>query len=194
MTTMTKTMAESIATLVSAGLSVEDAVKAVTLLGEAKTATTKQPKADKATKKAQPKAETDKKVGGITRARKAQPKAAESKTVANAAKANADHGFEVMAVSQFEIVKTTRTDDPTITVWRVSLKERVDKADWRDLSAYFGREFDAGYWRGAWTFTFNPEGVLNGDELTKAQAKALASAREARKAAREAKRAAKKSA
>lgn len=173
--TMTKTMANQIATLVNAGLSVEDAVKAVTLLGEAKTATTKQPKADKAIKKT-------------------QPKAAESKTVANAAKANADHGFEVMAVSQFEIVKTTRTDDPTITVWRVSLKERVDKADWRDLSAYFGREFDAGYWRGAWTFTFDPEGVLNGDELTKAQAKALANAREARKAAREAKKAAKKSA
>ena len=190
---MTKTMANQIATLVNAGLSVEDAVKAVTLLGEAKTATTKaQPKADKATKKAQPKAETDKKVGGITRTRKAQPKAETTKTTtAKAVKTDADHGFEVMAVSQFEIVKTTRTDDPTVTVWRVSLKERVNKADWRDLSAYFGREFDAGYWRGAWTFTFDPKGVLNGDDLTKAQEKAIADARAARAAHKAAKKAAK---
>lgn len=180
-TTITATMAAELKALTDVGFSIEDAIKAY----EAIHGTT-QPKAEtKITKKAQPKAET--KI-----AKKSQPKAETAKTAtAKAVKTDADHGFEVMAVSQFEIVKTTRTDDPTVTVWRVSLKERVNKADWRDLSAYFGREFDAGYWRGAWTFTFDPKGVLNGDDLTKAQEKAIADARAARAAHRAAKKAAK---
>ena len=197
MTTMTKTMAESIATLVSAGLSVEDAVKAVTLLGEAKTTTKKaQPKAEsKATKAAQPKAETGKveKVGGITRV-KAQPKAeSKSKTTATA-KPNAENGKALMLNCKFNIEQATRTDDPSVKVWRVSLAERVAKSDWADLSRYFGAEFDAGYWRGAWTFCFDPSKVLAGGEMTAKQSKAVEERKAERKAAREAKRAAKKSA
>lgn len=172
MTTMTKTMAESIATLVSAGLSVEDAVKAVTLLGGAKTATTKaQPKAEsKATTKAQPKAERA------------------------TAKADADHGKALMANCKFVIEQTVRTDDPTVTVWRVSLAERVAKSDWADMNAYFGATFDAGYWRGAWTFPFNPTKVLAGGKLTAKQSEVIADRKAARAAAREARKAARKGA
>ena len=160
MTTMTKTMAESIATLVSAGLSVEDAVKAVTLLGGAKTATTKaQPKAERAT-----------------------------------AKADADHGKALMANCKFVIEQTVRTDDPTVTVWRVSLAERVAKSDWADMNAYFGATFDAGYWRGAWTFPFNPTKVLAGGKLTAKQSEVIADRKAARAAAREARKAARKGA
>ena len=194
MTTMTKTMAENIATLVSAGLSIEDAVKAVTLFGEAKTATKKaQPKAEgKATKAAKPKAEVEK-VGGITRV-KAQPKA-ESKSKATAtAKPNAENGKALMLNCKFNIEQVTRTDDPSVKVWRVSLAERVAKSDWADLSRYFGAEFDAGYWRGAWTFPFDPSNVLAGGEMTAKQSKAIEVRKAERKAAREAKKAAKKSA
>jgi chemotaxis protein histidine kinase CheA len=201
-------MAESIATLVSAGLSVEDAVKAVTLLGGAKTATTKtQPKAEKATAKAaQPKAESKATTKAQPKAEskaKAQPKAEKATTKAEKAttkaekatvKADADHGKALMANCKFVIEQTVRTDDPTVTVWRVSLAERVAKSDWADMKAYFGREFDAGYWRGAWTFPFNPTKVLAGGKLTAKQSEAIADRKAARAAAREARKAARKGA
>lgn len=183
---MTKAMATELKKLVDAGFSIEDAVAIVAVLhdgidtpqpkAESKAKAKKaQPKAEKATTtKAQPKAES--------KAKKAQPKAEAPKTTAKAVKPNYDHGFEVMADSQFKVVKTTRTDDPTITIWRVSIVDRVSKPDFKDLAAYFGREFDAGYWRGAWSFAFDPSGVLNGEELTDAQAKAIADAKSARKA------------
>lgn len=165
MTTMTKTMAENIATLVSAGLSVEDAVKAVTLLGEAKTAT-----------------------------KKTQPKAESKATATVTAKPNAENGKALMLNCKFNIEQATRTDDPSVKVWRVSLAERVAKSDWADLSRYFGAKFDAGYWRGAWTFCFDPSKVLAGGEMTAKQSKAVEERKAERKAAREAKKAAKKSA
>lgn len=182
--TINANMAKELKALTDVGFSIEDAVKAYTALhgataqpkAESKAKATKaQPKAEKATTtKAQPKAES--------KAKKAQPKAEAPKTTAKAVKPNYDHGFEVMADSQFKVVKTTRTDDPTIAIWRVSIVDRVSKPDFKDLAAYFGREFDAGYWRGAWSFAFDPSGVLNGEELTDAQAKAIADAKSARKA------------
>ena len=163
MTTMTKTMAESIATLVSAGLSVEDAVKAVTLLGGAKTATTKaQPKAEKAT------------------ATKVQPKA--------------ENGKALLTNCKFVIEQTVRTDDPTVTVWRVSLAERVSKSEWADLNAYFGATFDAGYWRGGWSCPVDPAKVLAGGKLTAKQSKVVADRKAARVATREARKASRKGA
>ena len=195
---MTKTMATELKKLVDAGFSIEDAVAIVAVLhdgidtpqpkAEKATTTKAQPKAEKATTtKAQPKAESKAKAKAQPKAEskakaKAQPKAEAPKTTAKAVKPNYDHGFEVMADSQFKVVKTTRTDDPTITIWRVSIVDRVSKPDFKDLAAYFGREFDAGYWRGAWSFAFDPSGVLNGEELTEAQAKAIADAKSARKA------------
>jgi hypothetical protein len=95
---------------------------------------------------------------------------------------------------KFNIEQATRTDDPSVKVWRVSLAERVAKSDWADLSRYFGAEFDAGYWRGAWTFCFDPSKVLAGGEMTAKQSKAVEARKAERKAAREAKKAAKKSA
>lgn len=160
--TINANMAKELKALTDVGFSIEDAVKAYTALHGA----TAQPKAES---KAKAKA-------------KAQPKAEAPKTTAKAVKPNYDHGFEVMADSQFKVVKTTRTDDPTIAIWRVSIVDRVSKPDFKDLAAYFGREFDAGYWRGAWSFAFDPSGVLNGEELTDAQAKAIADAKSARKA------------
>lgn len=177
MTTMTKTMAESIATLVSAGLSVEDAVKAVTLLGGAKTAPKAQPKAVKATP-----------------APKAQPKAESKATTKVQPKADADHGKALMLNCKFSIEKTVRTDDTTVSVWRVSLSERVAKSDWADLNAYFGATFDSGYWRGAWTFPFDPTKVLAGGKLTAKQSKLVADRKAERKAAREARKASRKGA
>ena len=159
---MTKAMATELKKLVDAGFSIEDAVAIVAVLHDG--IDTPQPKAESKAKA------------------KAQPKAEAPKTTAKAVKPNYDHGFEVMADSQFKVVKTTRTDDPTITIWRVSIVDRVSKPDFKDLAAYFGREFDAGYWRGAWSFAFDPSGVLNGEELTDAQAKAIADAKSARKA------------
>ena len=175
MTTMTKTMAESIATLVSAGLSVEDAVKAVTLLGGATTATKKaQPKAEsKATTKVQPKAEK-------ATATKAQPKA--------------ENGKALVQTCKFTVEKTVRTDDANVTVWRVSLAERVSKSEWADLNAFFGATFDAGYWRGGWSCPVDPTKVLAGGKLTAKQSKIVADRKAARVATREARKASRKGA
>lgn len=188
---MTKTMATELKKLVDAGFSIEDAVAIVAVLHDG----INQPKAEKATKAAQPKAETGKveKVGGITRV-KAQPKAESKSKTTVTAKPNAENGKALMLNCKFNIEQATRTDDPSVKVWRVSLAERVAKSDWADLSRYFGAEFDAGYWRGAWTFCFDPSNVLTGGKMTAKQSKAVEARKAERKAAREAKKSAKKSA
>lgn len=189
-TTITTAMAVELKALTDAGFSIEDAIKAYTAIhGDVQP---KAEKATKATKKAQPKAEVEK-VGGITRVRKTQPKA-ESKATTATAKPNAENGKGLMLNCKFNIEQATRTDDPSVKVWRVSLAERVAKSDWADLSRYFGAEFDAGYWRGAWTFCFDPSKVLAGGEMTAKQSKAVEARKAERKAAREAKKAVKKSA
>lgn len=199
MTTINAKQAQALKALVNAGFSFEEAaVMYKALVGD------EQPKAEKATKKAQPKAESKatkaaqpkaevEKVGGITRVRKTQPKA-ESKATTATAKPNAENGKGLMLNCKFNIEQATRTDDPSVKVWRVSLAERVAKSDWVDLSRYFGAEFDAGYWRGAWTFCFDPSKVLAGGEMTAKQSKAVEARKAERKAAREAKKAVKKSA
>ena len=165
---MTKTMATELKKLVDVGFSIEDAVAIVAVLHDG---IDTQPKAEsKATTKAQPKAERA------------------------TAKADADHGKALMANCKFVIEQTVRTDDPTVTVWRVSLAERVAKSDWADMNAYFGATFDAGYWRGAWTFPFNPTKVLAGGKLTAKQSEVIADRKAARAAAREARKAARKGA
>lgn len=195
--TITTSMAAELKALTEAGFSIEDAIKAYTAIHgnvqpKAEKATTKaQPKAEsKATKAAQPKAEVEK-VGGITRVKKTQPKADKATTTAKP-KANAENGKALMLNSKFNIEKTVRTDDPSVAVWRVSLVERVEKSDWSDLSRYLGAEFDAGYWKGAWTFCFDPSKVLAGGKLTKTAEKAIAKRRAERVASREAKKAAKR--
>lgn len=192
-TTITTSMAAELKALTDAGFSIEDAIKAYTAIhGDV------QPKAEKATKattteKVQPKAEVEK-VGGITRVRKSktQPKAESKATTTAKPKANAENGKALMLNSKFNIEKTARTDDPSVAVWRVSLVERVEKSDWSDLSRYLGAEFDAGYWKGAWTFCFDPSKVLAGGKLTKTAEKAIAKRRAERVASREAKKAAKR--
>lgn len=194
MTTINAKQAQALKALVNAGFSFEEAaVMYKALVGD------EQPKAEKATKatatkKAQPKAETGKveKVGGITRVRKTQPKAESKATTTAKPKPNAENGKALMLNCKFNIEQTTRTDDPSVKVWRVSLAERVAKPDWADLSRYFGAEFDAGYWRGAWTFSFDPTNVLAGGKMTAKQSKALEDRKAERKAAREAKKAAKR--
>ena len=177
---MTKTMATELKKLVDVGFSIEDAVAIVAVLHDG---IDTQPKAEsKATTKAQPKAESK-------ATTKAQPKAERA-----TAKADADHGKALMANCKFVIEQTVRTDDPTVTVWRVSLAERVAKSDWADMNAYFGATFDAGYWRGAWTFPFNPTKVLAGGKLTAKQSEVIADRKAARAAAREARKAARKGA
>ena len=197
MTTINAKQAQALKALVDAGFSFEEAaVMYKALVGE-------QPKAEKATKKAQPKAESKatkaaqpkaevEKVGGITRVKKTQPKAESKATTTAKPKPNAENGKALMLNCKFNIEKTVRTDDPSVAVWRVSLAERVAKPDWADLSRYFGAEFDAGYWRGAWTFSFDPTNVLAGGKMTAKQSKALEDRKAERKAAREAKKAAKR--
>lgn len=189
-TTINTKQAKALKALVDAGFSFEEAA----VMYKALVGGDEQPKAEKVTKAAQPKAETGKveKVGGITRVRKTQPKA-ESKATTTA-KPNAENGKSLMLNCKFNIEQATRTDDSSVKVWRVSLAERVAKSDWADLSRYFGAEFDAGYWRGAWTFCFDPSKVLAGGEMTAKQSKAVEARKAERKAAREAKKAAKKSA
>ena len=187
--TINTTMAIELKALTDVGFSIEDAIKAYTAIHgtqpKAEKATTKatQPKAEsKAKAKAQPKAESKAKA-------KAQPKAEKATT-----KADADHGKALMANCKFVIEQTVRTDDPTVTVWRVSLAERVSKTDWADLNAYFGATFDAGYWRGGWSCPVDPAKVLAGGKLTAKQSKIVADRKAARVATREARKSAKKGA
>lgn len=184
-TTITATMAVELKALTDVGFSIEDAIKAYTAIHGG--AQPKAEKATKATKKAQPKAESK-----ATKA--AQPKAESKATTTAKPKPNAENGKALMLNCKFNIEQVTRTDDPTVSVWRVSLAERVAKSDWADISRYFGAEFDAGYWRGAWTFCFDPSNVLTGGKMTAKQSKAVEERKAERKAAREAKKAAKKSA
>lgn len=185
---MTTAMARELRKLTEAGFSIEDAVAIVAVLHDG---IDNQPKAEsKAKAKAQPKAE---KVGGITKMRTtAQPKA--EKATATKAQPKAENGKALLTNCKFVIEQTVRTDDPTVTVWRVSLAERVSKTDWADLNAYFGATFDAGYWRGGWSCPVDPAKVLAGGKLTAKQSKIVADRKAARVATREARKSAKKGA
>lgn len=182
---MTKAMAQELRKLTEAGFSIEDAIAIVAVLHDG---IETQPKAEKATTKAQPKAE---KVGGITKM--AQPKA-EKATTATKAQPKAENGKALVQTCKFTVEKTVRTDDANVTVWRVSLAERVSKTDWADLNAFFGATFDAGYWRGGWSCPVDPTKVLAGGKLTAKQSKVVADRKADRKATREARKASRKGA
>ena len=178
---MTKAMAQELRKLTEAGFSIEDAIAIVAVLHDG---IDTQPKAEKATKKvAQPKAESK---------AKAQPKA--EKATATKVQPKAENGKALLTNCKFVIEQTVRTDDPTVTVWRVSLAERVSKSEWADLNAYFGATFDAGYWRGGWSCPVDPAKVLAGGKLTAKQSKVVADRKAARVATREARKASRKGA
>ena len=185
-TMMTTAMARELRKLTEAGFSIEDAVAIVAVLHDG---IDTQPKAEKVTAKAkaQPKAESKAKATP-----KVQPKA--EKATATKVQPKAENGKALLANCKFVIEQTVRTDDPTVTVWRVSLAERVSKSEWVDLNAYFGATFDAGYWRGGWSCPVDPAMVLAGGTLTAKQSKIVADRKAARMATREARKSARKGA
>lgn len=180
---MTKAMAQELRKLTEAGFSIEDAIAIVAVLHDG---IDTQPKAEKATTKvAQPKAESKAKA-------KTQPKA--EKATATKVQPKAENGKALLSNCKFVIEQTVRTDDHTVTVWRVSLAERVSKSEWADINAYFGATFDAGYWRGGWSCPVDPAKVLAGGKLTAKQSKVVADRKAARVATREARKASRKGA
>lgn len=182
---MTKAMAQELRKLTEAGFSIEDAIAIVAVLHDG---IETQPKAEKATAKvAQPKAESKARAKAKT-----QPKA--EKVTATKAQPKAENGKALVQTCKFTVEKTVRTDDANVTVWRVSLAERVSKTDWADLNAFFGATFDAGYWRGGWSCPVDPTKVLAGGKLTAKQSKIVADRKAARVATREARKSAKKGA
>lgn len=97
-------------------------------------------------------------------------------------------GEALLSTVKFKVEKTVRTDDGVTPVWRVTLAERIEKAAWADLHKYLSDEFYCSYWRGAWSFCFDPTTVLKGGRLS-AQAKKKIEAKKAEvEKAKEAKR------
>ena len=98
-------------------------------------------------------------------------------------------GEALLSTVKFKVEKTVRTDDGTTPVWRVTLVERIEKSAWADLHKYLSDEFYCSYWRGAWSFCFDPTTVLKGGRLS-AQAKKKIEAKKAEvEKAKEAKKA-----
>ena len=98
-------------------------------------------------------------------------------------------GEALLSTCKFKVEKTVRTDDGTTPVWRVTLVERIEKSAWADLHKYLSDTYYCSYWRGAWSFCFNPTTVLNGGKLSAQAKKAIeakktevAKAKEAKKA------------
>ena len=87
-------------------------------------------------------------------------------------------GEALLSTVKFKVEKTVRTDDGTTPVWRVTLVERIEKSAWADLHKYLSDEFYCSYWRGAWSFCFDPTTVLKGGRLS-AQAKKKIEAKKA---------------
>lgn len=94
-------------------------------------------------------------------------------------------GEALLSTCKFKVEKTVRTDDGVTPVWRVTLVERIEKSAWADLHKYLSDEYYCSYWRGGWSFCFDPTTVLKGGKLS-AQAKKKI---EAKKAEVEAKKA-----
>lgn len=98
-------------------------------------------------------------------------------------------GEALLSTCKFKVEKTVRTDDGATPVWRVTLVERIEKSAWADLHKYLSDTYYCSYWRGAWSFCFNPTTVLKGGKLS-AQAKKAIEAKKTEVAkAKEAKRA-----
>lgn len=87
-------------------------------------------------------------------------------------------GEALLSTCKFKIEKTVRTDDGTTPVWRVTLTERIEKSAWADLHKYLSDAYYCSYWRGAWSFCFDPTTVLKGGKLS-AQAKRKIEAKKA---------------
>lgn len=131
-----------------------------------------------------------------TKAENAMPAKAKTQKLGESAKkesimksADPKKGEALLSTCKFKVEKTVRTDDGVTPVWRVSLSERIAKSDWADLSKYMSETFYASYWRGAWSFCFNPATVLKGGKLSPSAKKAIeakkaevAKAKEAKKA------------
>ena len=127
-----------------------------------------------------------------TKAENTMPAKAKTQKLAESVKkqsvmktADPKKGEALLSTVKFKVEKTVRTDDGTTPVWRVTLVERIEKAAWADLHKYLSDEFYCSYWRGAWSFCFDPTTVLKGGRLS-AQAKKKI---EAKKAEVEAKKA-----
>ena len=98
-------------------------------------------------------------------------------------------GEALLSTVKFKVEKTVRTDDGTTPVWRVSLVERIEKSAWADLHKYLSDAYYCSYWRGGWSFCFDPTTVLKGGRLS-AQAKKKIEAKKAEvEKAKEAKKA-----
>lgn len=127
-----------------------------------------------------------------TKAENTMPAKAKTQKLAKSAKkesimksADPKKGEDILSTCKFKIEKTVRTDDGITPVWRVSLVERIEKSAWADLHKYLSDEYYCSYWRGGWSFCFDPTTVLKGGKLS-AQAKKKI---EAKKAEVEAKKA-----
>lgn len=103
-------------------------------------------------------------------------KLAESQSIMKTA--DPKKGEALLSTCKFKVEKTVRTDDGTTPVWRVTLVERIEKSAWADLHKYLSDEFYCSYWRGAWSFCFDPTTVLKGGRLS-AQAKKKIEAKKA---------------
>lgn len=109
---------------------------------------------------------------------KAQKLAESAKKESIMKSADPKKGEALLSTVKFKVEKTVRTDDGTTPVWRVTLVERIEKAAWADLHKYLSDEFYCSYWRGAWSFCFDPTTVLKGGRLS-AQAKKKIEAKKA---------------
>lgn len=131
-----------------------------------------------------------------TKAENTMPANAKTQKLAKSAKkqsvletADPKKGEALLSTCKFKVEKTVRTDDGVTPVWRVTLVERIEKSAWADLHKYLSDTYYCSYWRGAWSFCFNPATVLKGGKLSAQAKKAIEAKRTEVAKAKEAKRA-----
>lgn len=182
-----ESISATIATLVAAGYTLEDAAAIAKTLCDptetakpSKTTKTTAKKSAKPTK--EPTAKTTAKPSKSTKSKSAKP----TKASLNREAAAQLDGKAIFMATNFAIMESEDSRDGS-KVWLLGLDEsqpRLSKPEWLAVTNFLGTTADAGYYRAHWQFRFDPLHFVQTGELTKAEAKFVADRKAARKAAK----------
>lgn len=182
-----ESISATIATLVAAGYTLEDAAAiAKTLCDPTETAKPSKTTKTAAKKSAKPTKEpTTKQSAKPTKSKSVKPTKAE---LDREAAAQLD-GEAIFMATNFAIMESEDSRDGS-KVWLLGLDEsqaRLSKPEWLAVTNFLGATADASYYRAHWQFRFDPLHFVQTGKLTAKEAKFVAERKAARKAAKAAK-------
>lgn len=180
-----ESISATIATLVAAGYTLEDAAAIAKTLCDP-TETVKPSKTTKSTAKKSAKPTKEPKAKTTAKPSKSTKSAKPTKASLDREAAAQLDGKAIFMATNFAIEESEDSRDGS-KVWLLGLDEsqaRLSKPEWLAVTNFLGTTADAGYYRARWQFRFDPLHFVQTGELTAKEAKFVADRKAARKAAK----------